>query len=414
MATLTRLALDGGKPVRSRKDFLVFGAPPLGEDEIAGVTDSLRRRWIGTGPKVAAFETAFATYKGVDATHAVAVNSCTAALHLSILALGIKPGDEVITTPMTFCATVNAILHAGATPVLADVDPVTFNIDPAQIARKITKKTKAILPVHFAGRLCDMDAIMKIARARKLKVIEDCAHAIETEIKEGRGLQGVMKAGTFGDAGCFSFYATKNVTTGEGGLVLARSQAVADRLKRLALHGMSKDAWKRYSDSGYVHYDVVELGYKYNMTDLQAAIGLPQLARVEAHWKRRRALWARYQNAFADLPLDLPAEPCARERHAWHLYTPLVRKNAPVRGKTVSQKRDFILAALTAEGIGAGVHYRALVDHPYYRKTLGWKRADAPVAAAIGDRTFSLPLSPALSDKDADDVIAAVRKIFST
>ncbi len=409
---MPKLALDGGKPVRSRKDFLVFGAPPLGDAEIAGVTDSLRRRWIGTGPKVAAFETAFAAYKGVDAAHAVAVNSCTAALHLSILALGIKPGDEVITTPMTFCATANAILHAGATPVLADVDPVTFNIDPARIAAKITKKTKAILPVHFAGRACDMIAIMKIARAHKLKVIEDGAHAIETEVS---GPRGMMKAGTFGDAGCFSFYATKNVTTGEGGLVLARSRAVADRLKRLALHGMSKDAWRRYSDSGYVHYDVVELGYKYNMTDLQAAIGLPQLARVEAHGKRRRALWARYQAAFADLPVDLPAEPGRDERHAYHLYTPLVRKEAavgPQSARTAAQKRDFILSALTAEGIGAGVHYRALVDHPYYRKTLGWKRADTPLAADIGDRTFSLPLSPALSDKDADDVITAVRKVF--
>lgn len=416
---MSRLALDGGKPVRSRQNFLVFGAPPIGEDEIAGVTDSLRRRWIGTGPKVAAFEAAFAAYKGARTPgdsgaplHAVAVNSCTAALHLSILALGIKPGDEVITTPMTFCATANAILHAGATPVLADVDPSTFNIDPRTIERKITKKTKAILPVHFAGRLCDMTAIMKIARAHTLKVIEDCAHAIETEL---RGPRGARKAGTFGDAGCFSFYATKNVTTGEGGLVLARSRAVADRLKRLALHGMSKDAWKRYSDSGYVHYDVVELGYKYNMTDLQAAIGLPQLARVETNWKRRRAIWARYQAAFADLPVDLPAEPGAHERHAYHLYTPLVRAGAAVGPKTLrtaAQKRDFILTALTAEGIGAGVHYRALVDHPYYRKTLGWKRADAPVAANIGDRTFSLPLSPALSDEDADDVITAVRKIF--
>jgi dTDP-4-amino-4,6-dideoxygalactose transaminase len=418
LARPAKLALDGGKPVRSRKDFLVFGAPPLGEEEIAGVTDSLRRRWIGTGPKVAAFEAAFAAYKSPASSiaqsaaskapaplHAVAVNSCTAALHLSILALGIKPGDEVITTPMTFCATVNAILHAGATPVLADVDPVTFNIDPAKIAGKITKKTRAILPVHFAGRACSMAAIMKIARAHKLKVIEDCAHAIETEV-EGR------KAGTFGDAGCFSFYATKNVTTGEGGLVLTPHATVADRLKRLALHGMSKDAWKRYSDSGYVHYDVVELGYKYNMTDLQAAIGLPQLRRVDANWRRRREIWAQYQTAFADLPVVLPAEPPTNERHAYHLYTPLVRQDARVPGRTVSQKRDFILTALTAEGIGAGVHYRALVDHPYYRKALGWKRADCPVATEIGDRTLSLPLSPALSDQDVKDVIAAFRKVL--
>src|SRR5690606_13326 len=242
-----------------------------------------------------------------------------------------------------------------------------FNIDPRAIERKITKRTKAILPVHFAGRACRMDEIMSLAKSAKLKVIEDCAHAVETEF-------GKRKAGTFGDAACFSFYATKNVTTGEGGLVIAKSEAVADRVKRLALHGMSKDAWKRYSDSGYVHYDVVELGYKYNMTDLQAAIGLPQLRRVEANWKRRRALWARYQEAFSDLAVTLPAEPHKDERHAYHLYTPLIRPDAPVRGRTAAQKRDFVLAALTAEGIGAGVHYRALCDHPYYRKALSWKR----------------------------------------
>jgi dTDP-4-amino-4,6-dideoxygalactose transaminase len=399
---MPKLAIDGGKPVRARKDFLVFGAPRIGLGEIAGVTDSLKRRWIGTGPKVAEFEAAFAAYKGVDPAHAVAVNSCTAALHLSILSLGIGPGDEVITTPMTFCATVNAILHAGATPVLADCDPVTFNIRPGEVARKVTKRTKAILPVHFAGRACDMDALLRIARSARLKVIEDCAHAIETE---WRGPHGIVKAGTFGDAGCFSFYATKNVTTAEGGLILTRSATVADRAKRLALHGMSKDAWRRYSDSGYVHYDVVDLGYKYNMTDLEAAIGLPQLRRVETNWKRRRAIWKRYQEAFADLPVTLPAEPGREERHAYHLYTPLVRKGS---GHT----RDRILAALTAEGIGAGVHYRAVCEHPYYRKALGWKRSDCPVAADVGARTLSLPLSPALSDKDVADVITAFRKVF--
>ncbi len=393
---MSKLAIDGGKPVRSRKNFLVFGAPQIGSEEIAGVVDSLRRRWVGTGPKVSEFEQAFARYKG--SSHAVAVNSCTAALHLSILSLGIGPGDEVITTGMTFCATVNAILHAGATPVLADCDPRTLNLDPNQVARKITKRTKAILPVHFAGLPCDMNALMKLAKAHRLHVIEDCAHAIETEYR-GR------KAGTFGALGCFSFYATKNLTTAEGGMVLAKNEALADKLKRLALHGMSKDAWKRYSDSGYLHYDVVDLGYKYNMTDLQAAIGLPQLRRLEKNWKRRRSLWKKYQEAFADLPVDLPAEPLSHERHAYHLYTPLVRKDS-------KRSRDQVLAALTAENIGVGVHYRALCDHPYYRTTLGWKRKDVPVAAGIGDGTISLPLSPALSDRDVDDVIAAFRKVM--
>ena len=391
-----KLAIEGGKPVRARKDFLVFGAPQIGEEEITGVVDSLRRRWIGTGPKVSEFEKSFSEYKG--SPNAVAVNSCTAALHLSILSLGIGPGDEVITSPMTFCATVNAILHVGATPVLADCDPITFNIDPMKAARKITKRTKAILPVHFAGRSCDMDALMRLAKAHRLRVIEDCAHALETEF-HGR------KAGTFGDLGCFSFYATKNLTTAEGGMVITARKTLADRIKRLALHGMSKDAWKRYSDSGYVHYDVEDLGYKYNMTDLQAAIGLPQLRRLETNWKRRRAVWKRYQEAFADLPVDLPAEPAPHERHAYHLYTPLIRRS-------FKRSRDWVLGALTAENIGVGVHYRALCDHSYYRRTLGWNRRDFPVAADIGDRTVSLPLSPALSNKDVEDVIAAFRKVM--
>ncbi len=394
--SVSKLAINGGKPVRTRKDFLVFGAPQIGEDEIEGVVDSLRKRWIGTGPKVGEFERRFAQYKGTP--HAVSVNSCTAALHLSILSLGIGPGDEVITTPMTFCATINAILHAGAKPVLADCDPVTFNIDPEKVARKITKRTKAILPVHFAGRSCDMNSISSLARKHKLRLIEDCAHALETEYR-GR------KAGTFGDLGCFSFYATKNLTTAEGGMVITPRKVLADRIKRLALHGMTKDAWKRYSDSGYVHYDVVELGYKYNMTDLQAAIGLPQLRRLEENWIRRRVIWNRYQKAFSNLPVTLPAESGPYERHGYHLYTPLIHKR-------FKRSRDWVLGALTAENIGVGVHYRSVCDHPYYRKALGWNRRDFPVAADIGDRTLSLPLSAALTDGDVEDVITAFRKVM--
>ena len=282
--------------------------------------------WLGTGPKVAQFEEDFKRY--VNAPYAVAVNSCTAALHLAILAAGIKPGDEVITTPLTFCATVNAIIHAGATPVLVDVDPHTMNIDPARIEEKITPRTRAILPVHFAGRPCDMQAICAIVEKHDLKLIEDCAHAIETEY-HGR------KAGTFGDFGCFSFYVTKNVVTGEGGMVLARNEEDAARIKMLALHGMSKDAWKRFGDEGYKHYFVVECGYKYNMMDIQAAIGLHQLKRVEANWLRREQIWQQYQAAFADLPLVLPAPPEEDTRHAYHLYTVLVdearRRDQPRR-----------------------------------------------------------------------------------
>jgi dTDP-4-amino-4,6-dideoxygalactose transaminase len=238
-----------GKDSLLRKNFLAFGNPAIGEEEIEEVVDSLRSGWLGAGPKVARFEEDFRVYKG--AQFATAVNSCTAALHLSILAAGIMPGDEVITTAMTFCATVNAIIHAGATPVLVDVDPLTMNIDPKQIEEKTSSRTKAILPVHFAGRPCEMDAICGIAQRHKLKTIEDCAHAVESEYK-GR------KTGTFGDFGCFSFYVTKNIVTGEGGMVLVRNEEDASRIKMLALHGMSKDAWKRFSDEGYKHYQVVE------------------------------------------------------------------------------------------------------------------------------------------------------------
>jgi len=377
-----------------RERFLTFGAPLIGEAEIDEVVDSLRSGWLGTGPKTARFERDFAAYKGAD--QAVAVNSCTAALHLSLLAAGLGPGDEVITTPLTFCATANAILHAGATPVLADVDPITFNLDPAAVAARITPRTRAILPVHFAGRPCNMGALVALAEQHNLRVIEDCAHAIESTY-EGQAV------GTFGDFGCFSFYVTKNVVTGEGGMVLARRAEDAARLKTLALHGMSHDAWKRFSDSGYRHYQVVECGFKYNMMDLQAAIGLHQLARVEASWQRRRAIWARYQDAFADLPVTRPAESDPHSRHAHHLYTLLVDE------ARCGRTRDDFLEHMTAQRIGVGVHYLSLPEHPYYRDRLRWRPEDNPNAMRIGRQTVSLPLSPALTDADVADVIAAVR-----
>jgi len=271
-------------PIRTKEKFLIFGSPLIEEAEIEEVVACLKSAWIGTGPRVQRFESDFAAYKGV--TQAVALNSCTAALHLSVLVADLKPGDEVITTPLTFCASVNALLHAGATPILADVDPVTLNIDPKEIELRITQRTRAILPVHFAGRSCDMDAIMGIARRHKLKVIEDCAHAIETEYK-GR------KAGTIGDFGCFSFYSTKNIVTGEGGMVIARRDDDIAHVKVLGLHGMSKDAWKRFGDEGFKHYQVVECGFKYNMMDLQAALGVHQLQRVEKYWARRAHVWQR-------------------------------------------------------------------------------------------------------------------------
>jgi dTDP-4-amino-4,6-dideoxygalactose transaminase len=316
------------------------------------------------------------------------------------MALNLKPGDEVITTPMTFCATVNTIIHAGGTPVLADIDPQTLNIDPAQIRAKITGKTRAIIPVHFAGRSCDMDEIMAIARQHGLAVIEDCAHAIETEYKG-------QKAGTIGDFGCFSFYSTKNIVTGEGGLVIAQNAPHIDRIKVLGLHGMSKDAWKRFSDEGFKHYAVVEAGFKYNMMDLQAAIGIHQLKRVDTYWKRREAVWNRYQESFRKLPLGLPAPVEAHTRHAYHLYTVLVD------GARAGIGRDAFLDAMTRAKIGVGVHYRSIPEHPYYQTTFGWRPEEYPHAWKVGEQTVSLPMSPNLSDDDVADVIGTVTELLS-
>lgn len=377
-------------------DFIVFGSPQIGEPEIDEVLSCLRSGWIGTGARVARFEEDFRAYKG--APHAVAVNSCTAALHLSMVAAGLRPGDEVITTPLTFCATVNAIIHAGATPVLADVDPRTMNIDPAEVRRRITPRTRALLPVHFAGRPCDMDALMAIAAEHRLLVIEDCAHAIETEWR-GR------KAGTFGDFGCFSFYATKNITTGEGGMVLTRREEDAARIKTLALHGMSKDAWKRFSDEGHRHYFVTECGFKCNMTDINAAIGLHQLRRVEENGRRRERIWSRYTEALADSPLVLPAAVEAGTRHAYHLYTVLVD---PTRAGFT---RDDMLNAMTRRKIGVGVHYLGIPEHPYYKERYGWQAEDYPCATRIGRQTLSLPLSAKLTDEEVERVTKAVAEV---
>ena len=390
--------MNDNNPVRTKERFLVFGAPRIEEPEVDEVIATLKSGWLGTGPKVARFENEFKAYKG--AAHAVALNSCTAALHLSVLAAGLQPGDEVITTPMTFCATVNAIIHAGATPVLADIDPVTMNISPDAVLKKITSRTRAILPVHFAGRPCDMDALCGIAREHGLTIIEDCAHAIETEYR-GR------PAGTMGDFGCFSFYVTKNVVTGEGGMVITDNDEAAARIKVLALHGMTKDAWRRFSDEGYRHYQVVECGFKYNMMDLQAAIGIHQLRRIEPYWKRREEIWRRYGDALAGLPLKLPADPEPDTRHAYHLYTVLLDEDR------AGMSRDQFLVAMTAQNIGIGVHYLSIPEHPYYQKTFAWMPEQYPAAMTVGRRTVSLPISPRLTDEDVADVIAAVRKILA-
>jgi dTDP-4-amino-4,6-dideoxygalactose transaminase len=382
---------------RSRESYLVFGSPQLLDAEIDEVVATLRSAWIGTGPKVARFEEEFATYIGTP--HAVALGSCTAALHLALVTLGLKPGDEVIVPAMTFAATANVVVHAGATPVFADVDRSSQCLDPDDVVRRLTPRTRALIPVHFAGRACDMASLMDIARAHNLRVVEDCAHAIET-LWQGRHV------GTIGDVGAFSFYVTKNVVTGEGGMLTTTDASQAARAKTLGLHGMSADAWKRFSDEGFKQYEVVEPGFKYNLTDLQAAIGLHQLARVEANLERRNDIWARYDEAFADLPVFVPAPEEPGTRHARHLYTLMLDLDR------LSIDRDAFQAGLHRRRIGTGIHYRALHLHAFSRDTYGYGRGDLPNAEWISDRTLSLPLSPKLSDDDVEDVISAVTSIL--
>jgi dTDP-4-amino-4,6-dideoxygalactose transaminase len=370
-----------------------FAPPDLGPAEIAEVVATLESGWLSTGPRVRAFEEAFAAYTG--APFAIALNSCTAALHLSLLATGVGPGDEVITTPLTFCATANVIVHTGATPVFADVEPATMNLDPAAAAAAITPRARAIIPVHFAGRPVDVAAFEQLARTRHLTVIEDAAHCVEGVAADGR------KVGATADFTCFSFYATKNLTTGEGGMVTTHDARAAERIRMTSLHGMDRAAWNRYAPGGSPHYDVMTAGFKYNMMDLQAAIGLHQLAGIDARLARRAAICARYDEGLAGLPLRRPAPAAAGTVHARHLYPVLVDPATDVT-------RDELHARLRDRGISTSIHFRALHLHPFYQERFGLSRGMFPAAEAISDATLSLPLSPALSADDVDRVIEAM------
>jgi dTDP-4-amino-4,6-dideoxygalactose transaminase len=392
-----KLAIDGGAPVRI--EFLPFGQPCLGEDETREVLDTLQSRWIGTGPRAIRFEEMFADY--VQARHALAVNSCTAALHLGLLGYDIGPGDEVITSALTFAATANVIVHTGARPVFADIDPVTLNINPDAIERAISPRTKAIMPVHFGGLACDMDRIMDLANQYELAVVEDAAHAVGTRYR-GRMI------GSLGNITCFSFYANKNLTTGEGGMVTTDDDDLADRIAVYRLHGLSKHAWQRYSSRRLLLSDALYPGYKYNMPDLLAALGIHQLKRQEGFLEIRERYARIYDDAFANAPgIRLQPRPQGPEdRHALHLYV-LILDLAQFR-----VTRNEIIAALLAENIGAALHYRALHMHPYYRETYGYQPDDFPVAASVGESILTLPLTPCMTPDDLKEVIQGVNKVL--
>ena len=381
-----------------RRTFLTFAPPQIGQAEIDAVVDTLKSAWITTGPKTRAFEREFAAFVGAQG--ALALNSCTAGLHTALATLGIGPGDEVITTPMTFCASVNVIEHVGARPVLVDVEPDTLNIDPERIAAAITPRTRAILPVHYAGHPVELDVITTLARVRGLAVVEDAAHAIPARFK-GRFI------GAGPNPTAFSFYATKNLTTAEGGM-LTGEPAFLERARTISLHGMNRDAWKRYDQGGSWRYDVLLPGFKYNMTDIQAAIGLCQLRRQDVFQRRRREVVARYTAAFGADPALEPPVVRPDVEHAWHLYVLRLRLDALRIG------RDRFIEELTARNIGTSVHFIPVHLHPYYRDKYGYAPEALPVAYGNYLRLLSLPLHPGLSDRDIDDVIEAVLDVART
>jgi dTDP-4-amino-4,6-dideoxygalactose transaminase len=383
-----------------RTDFLQFSRPTIEDDEINEVVESLRSGWITTGPKVKIFEDAFRNYTG--ARFAVPLNSATAGLHLAMLALGISPGDEVITTPMTFAATVNMIVRAGATPVFVDIEPGTLNIDTGKIREKITGRTRAIVPVHFAGQPCDMDPIFRIAADFDLKVLEDSAHAVGT-IYKGRMI------GSLDSVSVFSFHPIKNITTGEGGMLCTADEQIAEEVSLLKFHGMSREAWKRYSAQGTPNYDIVLPGFKYNMLDIQAALGIHQLKKLERFIERRTEIADYYNEAFAEVDeLVIPSPVPYDHRHAWHLYTPLIKI------EKLSIDRDTFMGELKKHNIGTGLHFKAVHHHPYYRKTLEIPEGELPNADYASDRILSLPLFPAMTKDDAGDVVEAVKNVIAS
>ena len=382
----------GATPAR-RSEFLPFAPPLIGED-------TLRSGWITTGPKTRQFESDFAAYVQTPGGGALALNSCTAALHTALVTAGIGPGDEVITTPMTFAASVNVIEHVGARPVLVDIEPDTLNIDPTAVDAAVTARTRAILAVHYAGHPAELDALWAIADTRKCILIEDAAHALPARYR-GRPIGG----GDRGNPVAFSFYATKNLTTGEGGMLTASPEFLA-QARIVSLHGMSRDAWKRYDKGGSWYYEVMLPGFKYNMTDIQAALGVWQLRKLARFQQRRAEIVAQYNQAFGNDPaLELPVVRPEVD-HAWHLYVLRLRPEA------LSIGRDQFIQELAARNIGSSVHFIPIHIHPYYRDRYGFTPQSFPVAYGNYERMLSLPLMPRLTDRDVGDVIEAVQDIM--
>lgn len=380
-----------------RDTILPFSPPRISEAAVSAVTATLRSGWIGTGPLAKEFESKFAEYVG--ANHAAAVSSCTSGLFLTLKALGVGPGDEVITTSMTFCSTVNSILHCGATPILVDVDPVSGNIDLGQVEANIGPKTVGILPVHYAGYPVDMVKLMEIATRHNLLVVEDCAHAIETEIDS-------LHAGTFGNAGVFSFYATKNISIGEGGMVVSNDEALISRVAQLSLHGLSRGAWKRFSQGEKRTYDVEEIGYKANFTDVQAAIGLAQLDELEQNYRHRKNLWAQYIDGLLDLEVRLPTVPSdVIGRHALHLFV------INLGGDT--NRNELVESFSSQHGLALGVHYQAISQFQIYRDILDLRINSFPIAEAWGSSCVSLSMSAGTSTEHAQKIIDALRATLS-
>jgi dTDP-4-amino-4,6-dideoxygalactose transaminase len=381
-------------------DFLPFALPDIDDNEINEVVDSLRSGWLTTGPKTKRFESDFVDFLGGE-VEAVAVNSATAGLHLALEAIGIGPGDEVITTPYTFTATAEVVRYLGAEPVLVDIDPTTFNLDPLKIEQAITPKTRAVIPVHFAGLACDMTAILKIAAKHGLKVVEDAAHAIPTT-------SGGQLVGSLGsDATVYSFYATKTITTGEGGMIVTRHPELAARCRVMRLHGISRDAFDRYTAKTPAwYYEVVAPGFKYNMTDIAASLGIHQLKKAYAFQKRRAEIARIYDQAFSGLPVILPPQSSVDEMHAWHLYILRLTGNAPVQ-------RDRFIGLMAEAGIGCSVHFIPLHLHPYWRDRYNYQPGDFPHAFKTYQAAVSLPIYTRMTDTDVERVISAVRTILS-